>query len=70
MPRRYVTGKTSFGVKNRNALTGTPRRTAIAEHHVEGVVDSQVEAGQDEHGDHGGHEPLGEPAGAAGHDQQ
>ena len=40
-----------------------------AEQHIAGVIDAQVQAGQAEHGDHGGHSRLGVGAGAAGHGQ-
>ena len=39
------------------------------EQHVVGVIEAQVQAGQAEHGDHGGHRRLGPGAGAARHGQ-
>jgi hypothetical protein len=40
-----------------------------AEQHIARVIDTQVQAGQTEHGDHGGHRRLGPGAGAARHGQ-
>ena len=66
MPRRYVTGKASFGVNQRNAASGTATPATTRPEDVGRVVDGQVQPGERDRGEHHRDDELGQAAGRPG----